>query len=58
MTKEIAALGAEKETITRQLHDGNLPFDQLSKLSARIGEITLLLDEKELRWLELSELED
>lgn len=58
LTKEIAALGAEKETITQQLNDGNLPFDQLSKLSARIGEIALLLDEKELRWLELSELED
>lgn len=58
LTKDIAALGAEKETITQQLIDGNLPFDQLSKLSARIGEIALLLDEKELRWLELSELED
>jgi len=28
----------------------------LQKLSLRIGEITALLDEKELKWLELSEL--
>ena len=32
------------------------PFEELQKLSNRIGEIAELLDEKELRWLELSEL--
>jgi ATP-binding cassette subfamily F protein uup len=32
-----------------------LPYDELEKLSERIGEISRLIDEKELRWLELSE---
>jgi ATP-binding cassette subfamily F protein uup len=32
-----------------------LPYEELEKLSARILEITQLLEEKELRWLELSE---
>lgn len=58
LTKEIESLSKEKEEITRQLHEGNLPFEDLNRLSARIGELTVMLDEKELRWLELSELED
>lgn len=53
--KEIEALSAEKKEITEQLSSGSLPFDEVRKLSARIGEVTESLDEKELRWLELSE---
>ncbi|MBZ4192383.1 ABC-F family ATP-binding cassette domain-containing protein [Niabella beijingensis] len=56
LEKEIAGLNAEKETITAQLSGGTTDFEQLEALSRRIGEITGLLDEKELRWLELSEL--
>ena len=53
---EIAALNKEKETITSQLNDSALPFEELSKLSQRIGEVSNLLDEKEMRWLQLSEM--
>jgi ATP-binding cassette subfamily F protein uup len=56
LEKEIADLTKEKETITSTLSSGTAPFEQLQNLSNRIGEITLLLDEKELRWLELSEM--
>ncbi|MCF3108655.1 ABC-F family ATP-binding cassette domain-containing protein [Niabella sp. CC-SYL272] len=56
LEKEIAALSAEKESITAQLSAGNTDFEALESLSRRIGEITQLLDEKEMRWLELSEL--
>ena len=56
LEKEIADLNKEKETITQTLTDSNLPFDELQKLSLRIGEVTGLLDEKEMRWLELSEM--
>ena len=35
---------------------GNLPFEELQKLSERIIVIEQLLGEKELRWLELSEM--
>lgn len=54
--KEIADLTREKELINNQLNNSNTPFEELQKLSLRIGEITHLLDEKELRWLELSEV--
>ncbi len=53
---DIAALAKEKETITEKLNGGSAPFEELQKLSQRIGEVTALLDEKELQWLELSEL--
>ncbi|GAC1448564.1 MAG: ABC-F family ATP-binding cassette domain-containing protein [Chitinophagaceae bacterium] len=55
LEKEIADLTIEKETITEKLSSGTAPFGELQKLSTRIGEITQLMDEKELRWLELSE---
>jgi ATP-binding cassette subfamily F protein uup len=55
LQKEIAELTKEKETITLLLNSGSTPFEELQQLSQRIGEVTSLLDEKELRWLELSE---
>ncbi len=55
LQKEIETLTAEKETINQQLSSGTIPFEELQNLSARIGEVTALLDEKEMRWLELSE---
>jgi ATP-binding cassette subfamily F protein uup len=55
LEKEIADLSKEKVTITEKLNNANTPFDELQQLSHRIGEVTQLLDEKELRWLELSE---
>ena len=57
VSKEIAALTEEKETIHKKLNSGDTPFGELQQLSQRIGEVTRLLDEKELRWLELSELQ-
>jgi ABC transport system ATP-binding/permease protein len=57
LEKEIENLTKEKETVTEKLNSGNTPFDELQQLSTRIGEVTRLLDEKELRWLELSEIQ-
>lgn len=57
LEKEIAALTKEKEVITEKLNNGNTPFEELQLISQRIGEVTRLLDEKELRWLELSEVQ-
>ncbi|TMI66111.1 MAG: ABC-F family ATP-binding cassette domain-containing protein [Bacteroidetes bacterium] len=56
LEKEIPALNKEKELLTEQLNNGSLPFEKLTETSLRINEITALLDAKELRWLELSEL--
>jgi ATP-binding cassette subfamily F protein uup len=55
LEKEIEELSLEKESITSQLNSGIIPFEELQQLSQKIGEVTRLLDEKELRWLELSE---
>ncbi len=56
LEKEIAELTKEKQEITNKLNSGATPFEELQQLSLRIGEVTELLDEKELRWLELSEV--
>lgn len=56
LEKEMASLNKEKSNITEQLSTGNLAFDDLQKLSHRIGEINQELDLKEMRWLELSEI--
>lgn len=56
LEKDIAKLEQEKLTITEQMGNPNLPYDELQKISNRITEVTNLLEEKELRWLELSEL--
>ncbi|BAV07879.1 ATP-binding cassette, subfamily F, uup [Filimonas lacunae] len=53
---DIAKLEAEREKIGEQMSEAGLAFEQMSKLSARASEITTLLEEKEMRWLELSEL--
>jgi ATP-binding cassette subfamily F protein uup len=53
---EITELTKEKELVDLRLNSGHEPFEELQKLSHRIGEIAKLLDEKEMRWLELSEL--
>jgi len=55
LEKEIAALETEKNTITEKMMDPNLNYDQVQQISNRIVVITQQLEEKELRWLELSE---
>ncbi len=57
LEKEMGELTKEKETITEKLNSSSTPFDELQQISLRIGEVTKLLDEKEMRWLELSELQ-
>jgi ATP-binding cassette subfamily F protein uup len=56
LEQDIQRLTVEKQQITDQLNGGKTSFDELQRLSIRVGEISQLLDDKELRWLELSEL--
>ena len=58
LQKEIEDLTNEKETITKKFADGGLSFEELQNLSQRIGEVSSILDAKEMRWLELSEKMD
>ena len=55
LEKELAELVKEKKDISDKLGDADISFDELQKLSKRIAEITVQIDDKELRWLELSE---
>ncbi len=56
LTEEINSLEQEKTRIQEKLNSGELPFTELEALSIRVGELSELLNNKELRWLELSEL--
>jgi ATP-binding cassette subfamily F protein uup len=56
LEKEIAELETEKESLESSLNSGDLPHDQLYIQSEKLSEIKNLIDEKENRWLELSEL--
>jgi ATP-binding cassette subfamily F protein uup len=55
LEKDMASLDAEKQTITAKMSEATVKYDEMQKLSNRIIEITQLLEEKEMRWLELSE---
>ncbi len=56
LTKEIEALETEKSELETALSSGTLSNDDLITKSQRFQEVKDLLDEKELRWLELDEL--
>ena len=57
LEKDLESLAEEKADLEEQLGSGTLPFDQLQQASERIGQILDLTDEKELRLLELYELQ-
>lgn len=52
---EIAELEKENEALSAQLSSGELSPDELMAASHRVGEIIELIDDKTMRWLELSE---
>ena len=52
---KIQQLETEKEQLTEQLSSGDLSSEELISKSNRISEVISLIDEKTLRWLELSE---
>ena len=56
LEKDIAALEKEKTEIEAFLCSGTTDVDRITELSKRLPLLTEELDEKELRWLELSEL--
>ena len=52
---EIEELEAEKDTLSEQLSSGTLSTEELLASSNRVAELIELIDEKTMRWLELSE---
>lgn len=53
---DMKALGEEKTALEEAMNSGGLAYDKLEEASLRYAEVKHLLDEKELRWLELSEI--
>ena len=58
LEKEIAALEAEQKQLEEALCSGTLSIDELTEKSKRLPQLKDELDEKSLRWLELSEIEN
>jgi len=56
LENEIVQLEAEKNALETSMNSGTLPHDELYQQSQRLMAVKELIDEKELRWLNLSEL--
>ena len=57
LAKDIEDLEKEKAELTAKMQE-QLDYQELDALGKRMNEITDLIDEKELRWLELDEIEN
>ena len=57
LEKDIAALEDEKKKIEEALCGGTTEVDEITAMSKRLPQINEELDEKSMRWLELSEIE-
>ena len=57
LEQDIARLEEEKKTIEQALCSGTLSVDELTEKSKRLPQLSDELDEKSMRWLELSEIE-
>ena len=56
LEQEIPELEAEKTALEEAMSSGALSNDELLAKSGRIAQVIDLIDEKTMRWLELSEL--
>ncbi|MCQ2220530.1 MAG: ABC-F family ATP-binding cassette domain-containing protein, partial [Prevotella sp.] len=56
LEKDIERLTKEKEDIETALSSGSISVDQITEMSKRLPLLNDELDEKEMRWLELSEI--
>lgn len=56
LEEEMPRLEAEKAKLEALLSGGSSDMDEIAKASLRYEEVQNLLDEKEMRWLELSEI--
>lgn len=56
LEQEIQQLERQKSELERQIGSGTLSIGELTAQSVRIGEVIGQIDEKSMRWLELSEI--
>lgn len=57
LEKELETLNTEKKNIEEKLSGSNITVEEITTLSKRLPLLNNEIDEKELRWLELSEIE-
>jgi ATP-binding cassette subfamily F protein uup len=58
LEKDITQLEAEKKQIEDRLSSGNVSVEEITTMSKRLPILNDELDEKSMRWLELSEIEN
>ena len=58
LERDIAALEEEQHLLEEQLCSGSLSVEELTEKSKRLPQLKEELDEKSMRWLELSEIEN
>ena len=56
LEQEIPQLEQERKSLEESLSSGALTHEELTAAAARIGELIEMIGEKEMRWLELSEI--
>lgn len=56
LTAELEKLNKEKEVLSEKLASGSLAYQELQDISAKFKDVSNSIDEKEMRWLELSEI--
>lgn len=57
LEQELSALELEKAELEALLTGGTQDYNKISEASVRFGQVRDMIDEKELRWLELSEIQ-
>ena len=58
LTIDLDQLAAEQKALEEALCSGTLSVEQLTEMSKRLPELKDEIDEKEMRWLELAEIEE
>jgi ABC transport system ATP-binding/permease protein len=56
LSKELSNLNAKREKLDLEINQGNLRVEELVRKTEEFGKLLNLIDEKEMRWLELDEL--
>ena len=54
--QELEKLSQQKSILEEEINSGNLPVQKLIEKTQELGKLLEVLDDKEIRWLELDEL--
>ena len=57
LEKELSELENERKKLEKTIQKTNIAMDEIMTQTRRLGEVIKLIDEKEMRWLELDEMQ-